>query len=69
VSRVFWTDPALAALNSIHAYISLDSEAYADAVVQSIFHAVRRLEQFPLSGRHVPEVPDRQERSSPRRIG
>lgn len=55
---VVWTDPAVGDLDSIHEYIARDTEVYADAMLQEIFDAVDRLENFPLSGRVVPELND-----------
>ena len=54
--KVVWTEPAVADLDSIHAYIAHDSEIYADAQIQAIFEAVDQLEHFPQSGRTVPEI-------------
>jgi len=56
MTKVVWTEPAVADLDSIHAYIAHDAEIYADAQIQAIFEAVDRLERFPQSGRMVPEI-------------
>ena len=56
--KIEWSGPALRALENLHSYISQDSVTYADAFVQRLLNGVRRLEQFPLSGRAVPEAPD-----------
>lgn len=58
MTMVVWTDPAVGDLDSIHEYIARDTEVYADAMLQEIFDAVDRLENFPLSGRVVPELND-----------
>jgi len=58
MTRIVWTEPAVEDLGSIHSYIAHDAEVYADAQIQAIFEAVDRLEQFPLSGRVVPELGD-----------
>ena len=62
MSRLLWTEPAVADLDSIHAYISRDAIVYADAVILEILNAVERLVDFPESGRFVPELDDDQTR-------
>jgi toxin ParE1/3/4 len=42
-------------LRSIHDYISKDSILYADRFVDKIINRVSQLENFPKSGRVVPE--------------
>lgn len=56
MTRILWTDPAVADLESIHTYVARDVVAYADALVVSILDAVERLALFPESGRIVPEL-------------
>ncbi|WP_456415257.1 type II toxin-antitoxin system RelE/ParE family toxin [Thiolapillus sp.] len=56
MARIVWTEPALADLNDIAEYIALDKVAAARRLVQRVFSAVGRLEQFPESGRHLPEL-------------
>jgi|SRR3989338_181255 len=56
MTKIVWTDPAIRDLTNIHSYISRDSSVYADALVLEIFHFVDQLEQFPQSGRVVPEL-------------
>lgn len=58
MTRVVWTEPAVADLESIHAYIAADSQTYAHALLDEIFAAVDRLERFPQSGHLLPEVDD-----------
>ncbi len=58
MTRVVWTEPAVSDLDSIHANIARDVEAYADAVIAEIFESVDRLAHFPQSGRVVPEMGD-----------
>ena len=55
---IHWTDPALDDLDSIFQFIAHDAPAYAHQFVQAIMKAADRLEQFPLSGRKVPEAND-----------
>ena len=43
-------------LDGIYAFISRDSEIYADSVVLDIIEATERLTEYPKSGRIVPEV-------------
>jgi toxin ParE1/3/4 len=54
--KVFWTDTALGHLTGIHAFISHDSETYAQRVVDRLMRRAGQIALFPLSGRAVPEV-------------
>ena len=56
MTKVVWTEPVVADLDSIHAYIAHDAEVYADAQIQALFEAADRLERFPRSGRVVREI-------------
>lgn len=56
--RVVWSARALADVDSIAAYISSDSPAYAKIVVKKIVKLIRQLARFPQSGREVPEFQD-----------
>jgi toxin ParE1/3/4 len=56
--RVVWSPRALADVEAIAAYISLDSSTYAKAVVRTIVTSTRTLARFPRSGRKVPEFDD-----------
>ena len=56
MTRVVWTRPARDDLREIRAYIAQDSERYARMVVERLVAAVRRLHDYPLSGRVVPEL-------------
>lgn len=49
---------AFADLASIRDFIARDSEHYAALLVERLVASVDRLENFPLSGRKVPERPD-----------
>ncbi|WP_322522167.1 type II toxin-antitoxin system RelE/ParE family toxin [Guyparkeria halophila] len=55
---VVWTEPALNQLDAIAEYIALDNPHAASRLVRQVFDAVERLESFPESGRHPPELPD-----------
>ena len=53
--KVFWTDLAIQDLRSIFDYISKDSQGYATEQVERLINRVDQLENFPESGRIVPE--------------
>ena len=54
--RIDWSPEAIEDLESIAEYISRDSEYYAKAVVRKIVNLTRGLNKFPLIGRVVPEL-------------
>ncbi len=58
MNRVVWASQAIADVEAIRDYISRDSPHYGSVVVSQIVRAAGRLEEFPLSGRIVPERPD-----------
>lgn len=58
MTRLEWTDPAVADLENIQDYLAKDSVEYADALVERLILSVERLESFPESGRLVPEASD-----------
>ena len=58
MTTVFWTDRAQSDLAAIQAFIEVDSPHYAGVIVRRILHAVDRLQDFPQSGRMVPEYKD-----------
>ena len=53
---VRWTDQALNDVEDIAVYISTDSVYYARLFTQKTFSVVKRLGDFPKSGRVVPEI-------------
>ena len=53
--NVIWTDIAVEDLRLIHEYISKDSKFYADRFIEKLIERVDQLENFPKSGRVVPE--------------
>ena len=55
MTPVRWTPQAAEDLAAIRDFIARDSPRYATLVVERIVTAVDVLEQFPLSGRIVPE--------------
>lgn len=62
MAEVAWTEPALAQLEEIVGYISLDKPEAAQAVVRRVFAATDRLEAFLRLGRKIPEFPHPQYR-------
>jgi len=56
--KIVWTETAVADLEAIHSFIARDSEYYASVFISEILNAVTKLENFPRSGRMVPEVND-----------
>ena len=58
MAKVIWTEPALNDLREIIDYIAHDSLIYAERVGIRIVEAPRRLQEFPESGRIVPEFQD-----------
>lgn len=58
MTTLFWTERAQTDLASIRAFIEVDSPHYADVIVRRLLHAVDRLQDFPQSGRAVPEYSD-----------
>lgn len=58
MAEVIWTEPALQELHAIAEYIGLDNPAAASRLVEEVFDKIDRLEDFPQSGRTLPELPD-----------
>ncbi len=56
--RIRWSPQAVSDVEAIAEYIERDSPFYAKAVVSKIVGVTRRLSEFPLSGRVVPEMKD-----------
>ena len=57
--EIAWSPEAIEDLESIAEYIGRDSEFYAQAVVTNILEVARRMKDFPLAGRAVPELGNR----------
>jgi len=55
VAQVIWSGRALGDLQSIHERVASDNATAAAQLILQIALSVRRLEDFPLSGRVVPE--------------
>ena len=58
MGKIVWTSSSLRDLQQIHEYISEDSMFYADRFVTKLYERVNILEDFPLTGRMVPEKED-----------
>jgi len=56
VAEITWTDDASRGLDEVFRYIARDSEVNAGRMVARIIRTAERLEQFPRSGRVVPEI-------------
>ncbi len=56
MAQIIWTEPALQDLNDIAEYIALDKVSAAKGLVKKVFSSVEWLEQFPKSGRKLPEL-------------
>ena len=56
MAKIIWTEPALYDLNEIAENIALDKQEAAKRLVQKVFSAAERLENFPESGRKPPEL-------------
>lgn len=54
--KINWTDQAIEDLTNIAEFIRKDSEKYARITVKNIRDRVRQLQQFPSSGKIVPEI-------------
>lgn len=54
MAQIIWTESALDNLNDIAEYIAVSNLYAAKQLVENVFGKVRRLEQFPDSGR-IPE--------------
>lgn len=53
--KIIWTSLAVSDLRIIHNYISAESKVYADRMIERIIAKVTVLNNFPESGRVVPE--------------
>ncbi len=54
--RIIWTEPALLDLNEIAEYIAIENRQAAKNLVSTVFEKVKRLADFPLSGRMLSEL-------------
>ena len=53
--KIIWTDSAILDLDDIGDYIAKDSVKYAEITVERLFNSVDILEDYPKSGKMVPE--------------
>jgi toxin ParE1/3/4 len=60
VAEVRWAPQAVGDLEAITEFVAQDSPHFASLFVLDVFAAVERLENFPQSGRAVPEKNDPQ---------
>jgi addiction module RelE/StbE family toxin len=58
VATVRWTEQAADDLSAICQFIGRDSPAAARSFAERVIETVELLENFPLSGRQVPELDD-----------
>jgi len=58
MAEVIWAPSALDDVDSIAEYIAGDSPETAFLFVNRLMEATDRLEEFPLSGRMIPEIND-----------
>lgn len=56
MARISWTSQALNDLQATGDFISRDAPAFAQVFTDKVFDSVERLENFPRSGRIVPEI-------------
>ncbi len=56
MAEIIWTESALNDLNEIAEYIALTNPIAAADLVRDLISKVERLEQFPKSGRILPEI-------------
>jgi len=56
--KLAWSEEALEDIESIASYIEKDSPVYAKSVVSKFFEKAEALQDFPESGRVVPEMND-----------
>jgi len=55
MARIVWSSIANEDLKNIASYIERDSYYYAKLTVQNIYKQIRKLKEFPFSGRMIPE--------------
>jgi addiction module RelE/StbE family toxin len=60
MAKITWSKTALNDIKSIASFIRKDSHYYAKIFVKKLVSSVDRLDEFPLSGRIVPEFDDSQ---------
>jgi len=58
MAELIWSESAISDVENIYDYIANDSPVYACLTSESIIGSVERLQQFPESGRSLPEFPE-----------
>jgi plasmid stabilization system protein ParE len=58
MAELIWSERAVLDVEHIYDYIANDSPMYARLTTESIIRSVERLQQFPVSGRGLPEFPE-----------
>lgn len=56
MAQIIWTEPALNDLNEIAEFIALDKPSAAKKLVKEVFNSVKRLKDFPESGKTPEEL-------------
>ena len=56
MGKIIWAPSAIHDIDSIAEFISKDSADNAALFVNRIFEITERLQEFPLSGRVIPEI-------------
>ena len=56
MAQIKWAEPALDDLNEIAEYLALDNPAAAKKLVRNVFKSVKRLKDFPQSGKIPTEL-------------
>ena len=55
MAQVTWTEQAIDDLYTVFLFIARDTPGYAELMIERVFTATERLDEFPRSGRVVPE--------------
>jgi toxin ParE1/3/4 len=56
MAQIKWTEPALNDLSEIAEYIALDKPGAAKKLVADVFKSIKRLKEFPESGKKPAEL-------------
>jgi len=56
--KIVWTKSVLAVLDDVAEFIAIDNIPAAKRVVEEVTNSVDRLQNFPESGRKIPEILD-----------
>lgn len=55
MTEIIWTEQAKTDLKEIFAFFQRNSEDYAGALTDKLYYSTDRLQEFPSSGRMIPE--------------